>query len=110
VYDWHIAATKTVEKINFRTIMTLRRLLDWPAPCRPRPANDNPLAGKRNDAGLSGLISVPKPITDIRKHRAVGKLSQPVEIDVGVCERANIDHHPSLFRMPRFEFEFIIAE
>src|SRR6516164_5147834 len=88
--------------------MTLGRLLDWPAPCRPRPANDNPLASKRNDAGLSGLIPITQPIADIRKHRAVGKLSQSVEIDVWVCERVNIDHDSSLFRMSRFEF--IVAE
>jgi hypothetical protein len=38
-----------------------------------------------------------KPITDIREHGAVGKLSQPVEIDVRVCERINNDHDWFLF-------------
>ena len=40
--------------------MTLWRLLDRPAPCRPRPADDDALAGERNDTGLSGLIPIPE--------------------------------------------------
>src|SRR6185312_5449784 len=98
---------RLVEKINFRTIVTPRRLLDRPAPCRPRPANDDPLAGKRNDAGLGGLIPVAKPIADIRKHRAVGKLGQPVEIDIRVCERVDIDHDRSLFRISGFDLSSV---